>query len=239
MSARRPRGVIRTAVALVLLALMLFPVYWMLNISLQPNGNTLAGTFFPTDPTLAGYRTALEDQGRNLVTSLLIASGTVVVTLLIAAPVRLRPGPVPVPLDQLGPARHPDLPDDPGHRDRQRPLHAVRTARPAQLRPRPDRRQRRQRDPVRDPDPALVHARRAALDRGGGPGRRRRPGPVVRLHRGADQPELVDHRRAVRVPLRLERLHLRADADHAGRRSCRSRSASTPTSAPTSTTGAR
>jgi multiple sugar transport system permease protein len=86
MSARRPRGVIRTAVALVLLGLMLFPVYWMLNISLQPSGNTLAGTLFPTDPTLAGYRTALEDQGRNLFTSLLIASGTVVVTLLIAAP---------------------------------------------------------------------------------------------------------------------------------------------------------
>jgi multiple sugar transport system permease protein len=86
MSARRSRGVIRTAVALVLLALMLFPVYWMLNISLQPSGNTLAGTFFPTDPTLAGYRTALVDQGRNLITSFLIASGTVVVTLVIAAP---------------------------------------------------------------------------------------------------------------------------------------------------------
>ena len=86
MSVRRPRGVIRTAVALVLLALMLFPVYWMLNISLQPNGNTLSGTIFPTAPTLDGYRTALEDQGSNLVTSLLVASGTVVVTLLVAAP---------------------------------------------------------------------------------------------------------------------------------------------------------
>jgi multiple sugar transport system permease protein len=86
MSARRPRGAIRTVVALVLLALMLFPVYWMLNISLQPSGNTLAGTFFPADPTLDGYRTALRDQGPNLITSLLIASGTVVVTLVIAAP---------------------------------------------------------------------------------------------------------------------------------------------------------
>jgi len=86
MSARRPRAAIRTAVALVLLALMLFPVYWMLNISLQPSGNTLSGTFFPTDPTLAGYRTALQDQGRNLVTSLLVASGTVVVTLLVSTP---------------------------------------------------------------------------------------------------------------------------------------------------------
>jgi multiple sugar transport system permease protein len=86
MSTRRPRATIRTAVALVLLALMLFPVYWMLNISLQPSGNTLSGTLFPTDPTLAGYRTAFQDQGRNLVTSLLVASGTVVVTLLVATP---------------------------------------------------------------------------------------------------------------------------------------------------------
>jgi multiple sugar transport system permease protein len=86
MSARRSRSAIRTAVALVLLGLLLFPVYWMLNISLQPNGNTLSGMFFPTDPTLDGYRTALNDQGGNLVTSLLVASGTVVVTLVIAAP---------------------------------------------------------------------------------------------------------------------------------------------------------
>jgi multiple sugar transport system permease protein len=85
MTARRTRG-IRTAIAIVLLALMLFPVYWMLNISLQPSGNTLSATFFPTHPTLDGYRTALRDQGGNLVTSLLVASGTVLVTLAISAP---------------------------------------------------------------------------------------------------------------------------------------------------------
>jgi multiple sugar transport system permease protein len=86
MTARRTRSAIRTAVALVLLALMLFPVYWMVNISLQPSGNTLSGTFFPTHPTLDGYRTALADQGQHLVTSLLVASGTVLVTLVVAAP---------------------------------------------------------------------------------------------------------------------------------------------------------
>jgi multiple sugar transport system permease protein len=85
-STRYARGPIRTAIAIVLLALMLFPVYWMLNISLQPNGNALAGTFFPTHPSLEGYRTAIRDQGGHLVTSLMIAAGTVVVTLLIAAP---------------------------------------------------------------------------------------------------------------------------------------------------------
>jgi multiple sugar transport system permease protein len=85
-SARRARGAIRTAVAVILLALMLFPVYWMVNISLQPSGNTLSATFLPTHPTLDGYRSALRDQGPNLVTSLLVASGTVLVTLVVAAP---------------------------------------------------------------------------------------------------------------------------------------------------------
>lgn len=86
MTAHRIRRTVRTAVALVLLTVMLFPVYWMVNISLQPDGNTLSATYFPAHPTLDGYRTALHDQGHNLVTSLLVASGTVVLTLAVAAP---------------------------------------------------------------------------------------------------------------------------------------------------------
>lgn len=82
----RTRGGIRTAVAVALLILMLFPIYWMLNISLQSTGGALATSIFPTNPSLDGYRTAIEDQGQNLVTSLIIAVGTVVVTLVIAAP---------------------------------------------------------------------------------------------------------------------------------------------------------
>ncbi|MEV6630505.1 carbohydrate ABC transporter permease [Actinoplanes sp. NPDC051470] len=77
---------LRTAIAIVLLALMLFPVYWMLNISLLPNGGALPESLFPSSPTLDGYVTAIHDQGQNLITSLLVASGTVVVSLIIAAP---------------------------------------------------------------------------------------------------------------------------------------------------------
>jgi multiple sugar transport system permease protein len=58
----------------------------MLNISLQPSGGTLPASFFPRHPSLAGYTTAMHDQGRNLLTSMLIAVGTVVLTLLVAAP---------------------------------------------------------------------------------------------------------------------------------------------------------
>src|SRR6478736_5349593 len=84
--ASRSRRGVRTALAIVFLAIMLFPLYWMLNISLQSTGGTLATSFFPTHPSLDGYRTALQDQGRNLVTSMIIALGTVVLTLLIATP---------------------------------------------------------------------------------------------------------------------------------------------------------
>ena len=82
----RTRSGIRTAIAIVLLGFMLFPVYWMLNISLQSTGGTLASSFFPTSPSLDGYRTAIADQGGNLVTSITIAIGTVVLTLLVSAP---------------------------------------------------------------------------------------------------------------------------------------------------------
>src|SRR3954451_12865193 len=86
LAARKARRGLRTAIAIVLLALMLFPIYWMLNISLQASGGTLPSTFLPSHPSLAGYTTAIHDQGQNLVTSLLIAIGTVVLTLLIATP---------------------------------------------------------------------------------------------------------------------------------------------------------
>ncbi|WP_229790533.1 carbohydrate ABC transporter permease [Mycetocola manganoxydans] len=65
---------------------MLFPVYWMINASLQPSGNTLTADIFPFNPSFAGYEKAIADQGQNLVTSLLISLGTVALSLAIAAP---------------------------------------------------------------------------------------------------------------------------------------------------------
>ncbi|WBO68801.1 carbohydrate ABC transporter permease [Streptomyces camelliae] len=80
------RGWPSTIVGIALLALMLFPVYWMVNASLQPAGNTLQGGWFPSHPDLGGYVTALRDQGRNLVTSLVVALGSVALSLGLAAP---------------------------------------------------------------------------------------------------------------------------------------------------------
>jgi len=83
---RQLRAGTSTVFGIVFLAIMLFPIYWMINASLQPSGNTLSADFFPWNPSFAGYEKAIADQGRNLVTSLLISLGTVVVTLAIAAP---------------------------------------------------------------------------------------------------------------------------------------------------------
>ena len=76
----------RTVVAVLIVGVLLFPVYWMVNASLQPSGNTLDAGVVPLDPSFDGYRTATQQQGRNLVTSLIIATSTVVVSLVIAAP---------------------------------------------------------------------------------------------------------------------------------------------------------
>lgn len=88
-SARRARGgrkTLHTALGLVFLAGMLFPVYWMINASLQPSGNTLTADFLPLDPSFAGYARAIEDQGANLVTSIIVSLGAVVVSLAVSAP---------------------------------------------------------------------------------------------------------------------------------------------------------
>jgi multiple sugar transport system permease protein len=73
-------------IGLALLAFLLFPVYWMLNVALQPDAAVVALDWFPQSLDLSSFATALADQGRNLVTSLTVALGAVVVCLLVATP---------------------------------------------------------------------------------------------------------------------------------------------------------
>lgn len=75
-----------TAAGVAILAVMLFPLYWMVNVSLQSGGGAVATPWFPESPSLDGYVKAFNDQGRNLVTSLVVSLGAVVVSLVIAAP---------------------------------------------------------------------------------------------------------------------------------------------------------
>src|SRR5919112_1592712 len=75
-----------TAAGIAILAVLLFPIYWMINVSLQPSGSAVGTPWLPFNLSFDGYTTALSQQGRNLVTSLIVALGSVVFSLLIAMP---------------------------------------------------------------------------------------------------------------------------------------------------------
>ncbi|GAB3221791.1 carbohydrate ABC transporter permease [Kineococcus gypseus] len=83
---RPPRRAGHTAIGVGIVAVMLFPLYWMLNVSLQPAGGAVATPWLPFDLTLDGYATAVREQSGNLVTSLLVGLGSVVFSLLVATP---------------------------------------------------------------------------------------------------------------------------------------------------------
>jgi multiple sugar transport system permease protein len=85
---RTGAGPWRTAIGVVLTAVMLFPVYWMVNVSLTPPERMRVSPpdLFPTAPAFDGYARVLADQVPYFGTSLLVATGTVVLTLVIAAP---------------------------------------------------------------------------------------------------------------------------------------------------------
>ncbi|MEV4620660.1 carbohydrate ABC transporter permease [Asanoa sp. NPDC049573] len=78
----------KTAAGVALTALMLFPVYWMINVSFTRDRDMRADPprLFPVGGTLDGYRAVLHDQLPYLGVSLLVGLGTVALTLTLAAP---------------------------------------------------------------------------------------------------------------------------------------------------------
>ena len=82
--ARRPWW--KTAIGLGLTLVMLFPVYWMINVSLTQRSAIRNADLFPRAFTLDHYRVALQDQLPYLRTSIVVGLGTVIVVLVIAAP---------------------------------------------------------------------------------------------------------------------------------------------------------
>ncbi|MDT0410921.1 MULTISPECIES: carbohydrate ABC transporter permease [unclassified Streptomyces] len=81
---RRPWG--STVIALVILAVLLFPVYWMVNVSLQEHATSFSTDWFPFHPSFAAYGQALRDQGGHLLISLAVALGSTLISSLVAAP---------------------------------------------------------------------------------------------------------------------------------------------------------
>jgi multiple sugar transport system permease protein len=78
----------KTGLGLAFTAVMLFPVYWMINVSFTPAPRMRKSPpdWLPFGGTLDGYRAVLNQQLPYLGTSLLVGLGTVVLTLAIAAP---------------------------------------------------------------------------------------------------------------------------------------------------------
>ncbi|MFC7479022.1 hypothetical protein ACFQX7_01590 [Luedemannella flava] len=88
----------KTAIGLGLTAVMLFPVYWMINVSFTEDQRMRRSPpdWLPVNGTLDGYRAVIDQQLPYLGTSLIVGVATVAATLAIAAPAgfalaRLRP----------------------------------------------------------------------------------------------------------------------------------------------------
>ena len=78
----------KTPVGIILTAVMLFPVYWMINVSLtQPqNLRKTPPDWFPFHPNFSGYVSVVQEQLPFLGTSLVVGLGTVLLTFVISAP---------------------------------------------------------------------------------------------------------------------------------------------------------
>jgi multiple sugar transport system permease protein len=86
MRRRGPQGWISTVIALVILAVFLFPVYWMVNASLQANVTAAHTAWFPFHIDFSSYRLAFDSEKKDVLTSLIVATGATAVEILIATP---------------------------------------------------------------------------------------------------------------------------------------------------------
>ncbi|MEO6711849.1 MAG: hypothetical protein ABIM89_00300, partial [Mycobacteriales bacterium] len=84
MAKRRRAG--NTILGVFFLAVLLFPIYWMVNGALQSGSSLFDLSLVPTHPTLDAFRKAWKDQSANLRTSTVIAIGTTILCLLVATP---------------------------------------------------------------------------------------------------------------------------------------------------------
>jgi multiple sugar transport system permease protein len=81
-------GWANTIVGAVIIAIFLFPLYWMVNISLQPGHDLvrIPPEWLPIDATFVAYRNAISIEGHHLLVSLIIALGTAALSLAVATP---------------------------------------------------------------------------------------------------------------------------------------------------------
>lgn len=88
-TARKPWG--KTVIATIVVVIYLFPVYWMVATSLKTPTDIFASPpqFIPIDPVLTAYKEAVIENSvvqKAMLSSLVIATGTMLLTLLLATP---------------------------------------------------------------------------------------------------------------------------------------------------------
>jgi multiple sugar transport system permease protein len=82
------RHTIHTVLGLIIVAFMLFPLYWAIVGSLKTNNQifTIPPALLPPTPTFESYGTALRTELGALLSSVIISTGTVILSLLMSAP---------------------------------------------------------------------------------------------------------------------------------------------------------
>jgi multiple sugar transport system permease protein len=69
-----------------ILAVFLFPVYWMVSASLQPDVDSVSVSWLPTTVDVGSYERALRTTLPGLRNSIIVSLGTVLLTLLVSVP---------------------------------------------------------------------------------------------------------------------------------------------------------
>ena len=79
---------LKTASGCAILTLLLFPLYWMANASLQPHEALLGASpsWFPNPLITENYVNVLGTQGHNIIVSCIVAGGAAILSLLVATP---------------------------------------------------------------------------------------------------------------------------------------------------------
>ncbi len=92
MSAAARRRLVTAAASLAAaaaLVVLLFPLYAVVVASFETNSQLFGAShysFFPAELTLSNYRVVLSQQGSHVLSSLIVAVGTAVLTLAVAVP---------------------------------------------------------------------------------------------------------------------------------------------------------
>ena len=86
---RRLVAGVASVAALAALVVLLFPLYAVIVASFETNSQLFGAShysFFPAQFTLSNYRVVLSQQGSHVVSSLIVALGTALLTLAVAVP---------------------------------------------------------------------------------------------------------------------------------------------------------